>query len=172
MNTERHGDMIAVTKPLFKLGQCLATPAALRALEEVEEYPWQFLSRHVAGDWGIVDEEDKASNDQAVKDGSRILSAYLLNDGQTKIWVITEATDDQGNRAATTILLSIRLLARRTKEPRTANPQRNEPCRLRSSGSEQGTPTTTTPSMDSKRLPTTLPTWGQLVLSNGATSTA
>jgi hypothetical protein len=97
--------MIAVKTPLFKMGQCVATPAALRALEEAEQYPWQFLSRHVAGDWGIVDEEDKASNDQAVKDGSRILSAYLLNDGQTKIWVITEATNDQGNRAATTILL-------------------------------------------------------------------
>ncbi len=97
--------MIAVKQPLFKMGQCVATPGALAALEQTDEYPWQFLSRHVAGDWGIVDEEDKASNDQAVKDGSRILSAYLLNDGKTKIWVITEAEDDQGNRAATTILL-------------------------------------------------------------------
>lgn len=97
--------MIAVKTPLFRMGQCVATPAALRALEETEEYPWQFLSRHVAGDWGIVDEEDKASNDQAVKNGSRILSAYLLNDGQTTIWVLTEAEDDNGNRAATTILL-------------------------------------------------------------------
>ena len=97
--------MIAVKQPLFKMGQCVATPGALAALEQTEEYPWHFLSLHLAGNWGIVDEEDKALNDQAVKDGSRILSAYLLNDGQTKIWVLTEATDDQGNRAATTILL-------------------------------------------------------------------
>jgi hypothetical protein len=97
--------MIAVKQPLFKMGQCVATPAALLALEEVEQYPWQFLSRHVAGDWGVVGAEDAEANNQALKDGSRILSAYLLNDGQTKIWVITEATDDQGNRAATTILL-------------------------------------------------------------------
>src|SRR5262249_24581016 len=97
--------MIAVKQPLFNMGQCVATPAALLALEEAEQYPWQFLSRHVAGDGGLLDKEDKETTDQDVKGGSRILSAYLLNDGQTKIWVVTEATDDQGNRAATTILL-------------------------------------------------------------------
>ena len=98
--------MIAVKTPLFKLGQVLSTPGALRALEQTEEYPWQFLSRHAAGDWGIVDDEDKSLNDGAVKDGSRILSAYLLNDGETKLWIITEAEgDEHGNRAATTLLL-------------------------------------------------------------------
>jgi hypothetical protein len=97
--------MIAVKQPLFKMGQCVATPGALAALEQTEEYPWQFLSRHVAGDWGVVGTEDAEANNQALKDGSRILSAYLLNDGQTKIWVITEAEDDHGNRAATTLLL-------------------------------------------------------------------
>lgn len=35
---------------------------------------------------------------------SRLLSAYLLKDG-TKIWIITEAADDNGKREATTILL-------------------------------------------------------------------
>jgi hypothetical protein len=97
--------MIAVNTPLFKMGQCVATPAALRALEEAEQFPWQFLSRHVAGDWGVVGAEDAEANNQALKDGSRLLSAYLLNDGVTKIWIITEAADDNGNRAATTILL-------------------------------------------------------------------
>jgi hypothetical protein len=97
--------MIHVSKPLFKLGQVVATPGALEALEQAHQTPWEFVSLHVAGDFGIVDDEDKASNHQAVKDGSRILSAYLLNDGKTKIWVITEAEDDHGNRAATTLLL-------------------------------------------------------------------
>lgn len=97
--------MIAVKKPLFKLGQVVATPGALEALEQAGQSVWELLSRHVAGDWGVVDDEDKAANDQAVRDGSRILSAYLLKDGKTKVWVITEATDDQGNRAATTLLL-------------------------------------------------------------------
>ena len=97
--------MIPVKTPLFKLGQVVGTPAALEALDKTGQAPWEFLSRHVAGDWGILDDEDKTLNDQSVQDGSRILSAYLLKDGKTKIWIITEATGDNGNRAATTILL-------------------------------------------------------------------
>ncbi len=59
----------------------------------------------LAGDWVIVDAGDKAANEQALQDGSRLLSAYLLKDGQTKVWVITEAEGDDGKRAATTLLL-------------------------------------------------------------------
>ena len=43
-------------------------------------------------------------NDEALQDGSRILSAYITRAGE-KIWIITEATDDRGQRSATTILL-------------------------------------------------------------------
>ena len=96
--------MIAVKSPLFKLGVIVSTPGALRALQEADQSPWEFLSRHVAGDWGVVCDEDRQANDESVKDGSRILSAYLLKDG-TKIWIITEAEDDNGNRACSTILL-------------------------------------------------------------------
>ena len=93
-------------QPLFKLGQVCATPAALACLEQAHHGIWEFLSRHVAGDWGVVDDEDKAANRQSLEDGSRILSAYILNDAnKTKIWVITEAENDHGNRAATTLLL-------------------------------------------------------------------
>jgi hypothetical protein len=88
----------------FPLGQLAATPGALEALEESGQKPDFFLARHAAGDWGEVDQEDRTLNDQAVADGSRILSAYRTVKG-TKLWVITEATDDAGNRAATTILL-------------------------------------------------------------------
>ena len=55
--------------------------------------------RHMAGDWGDVDEEDKAANDQALTDGSRLLSAYRTAAAK-KLWIITEA-----DRSATTILL-------------------------------------------------------------------
>lgn len=96
--------MIQVSNPLFRLGQILATPGALEALQKAGQAPWEFLSRHVTGDWGTVNDEDKALNNASLEDGSRILSAYLLKDGR-KIWVITEAEDDQGQRAATTILL-------------------------------------------------------------------
>ncbi len=43
-------------------------------------------------------------NDLALVDGSRIMSAYKTLLGE-KIWIITEATGDDGHRAATTILL-------------------------------------------------------------------
>lgn len=91
-------------KPKFNTGQVLATPGALEALEDSGQNPGDFLSRHVKGDWGEVCAEDKGSNDQSLIDGSRLLSAYRTLNG-TKLWIITEATDDRGHRAATTILL-------------------------------------------------------------------
>jgi hypothetical protein len=88
------------TTPRFPLGQrIVATPGALEALEDAQQAPFEFLRRHVAGDWGDVDAEDKALNDQALLDGTRLLSSYRTSKGQT-IWVITEA-----DRSVTTILL-------------------------------------------------------------------
>jgi hypothetical protein len=88
----------------FCLEQLVATPAAIEAMATSGQTPDFFLDQHVAGEWGIVDEEDWQLNDQALKDGSRILSAYRTLKG-TKIWIITEAQDDAGKRAATTLLL-------------------------------------------------------------------
>lgn len=48
-------------------------------------------------DWGDTCEEDVRSNNEAVKNGERILAAYMY--GDTKIWIITE-----WDRSATTIL--------------------------------------------------------------------
>jgi len=91
--------MIAQTKPRFPLGQAVATPGALEALCQAGQSPTEFLGRHVIGDWGDVCDEDKQSNEDALLDGSRLLSAYCTVSG-VKIWVITEA-----DRSATTILL-------------------------------------------------------------------
>lgn len=88
----------------FSLGQLLATPGALAALQRTQQTPAEFLVRHARGDWGDVCDEDKRLNDQSLEDGSRLLSAYLTSDGE-KLWVITEAADDAGHRLATTILL-------------------------------------------------------------------
>ena len=90
---------------LFPLGQIVATPGALAALskhmqDSFEAYCHQFLERHASGDWGeALGDEDKAANDRAVQEGTRILSAYLLPDG-VKLWLITE-----WDRSVTTILL-------------------------------------------------------------------
>ena len=46
----------------------------------------------------------KPPTTEGLKDGSRLLSAYALSTGKT-IWIITEAQDDNGNRAATMVLL-------------------------------------------------------------------
>lgn len=62
------------------------------------------LGRHARHDWGEMDAEDKARNDAALVDGSRLFSAYIKPD-LPKIWIITEARDDQGKRLATTVLL-------------------------------------------------------------------
>ena len=64
--------------------------------------PQEFLSSP-RRDWGDLDAEDKSLNDLALKDGSRLL-AYHTTLG-TKLYVITEAEDDDGQRAATTMLL-------------------------------------------------------------------
>jgi hypothetical protein len=86
--------------PKFPLGRLVATPGALKALEQSGQSPSDFLSRHVRGNWGELCDEDKLLNDQAVIDGSRILSSYTTLKGSTKVWVITEA-----DRSSTCVLL-------------------------------------------------------------------
>ena len=88
----------------FDLGRLVATPGALAALEASGQAPGDFLDRHARRDWGNVCAEDWAANDAAVQDGGRILSAYKTLKG-LKIWIITEAAADDGQRAATTLLL-------------------------------------------------------------------
>ena len=87
------------SKPLFALGQVVATPGALDALQTTKVDARQLLKRHVTGDWGEMSDEDKAENEFSVDKELRIFSAYTLPD-QTKLWVITEA-----DRSATTLLL-------------------------------------------------------------------
>jgi len=84
---------------LFRLGQIVATPSALQALERAGEAPQKFLERHVCGDWGDLDEEDRQENALSLEHSFRLLSAYQTTAGE-KLWVITEA-----NRTLTTILL-------------------------------------------------------------------
>lgn len=83
----------------FPLGQTVATPGALDALTQAGQSPVFFLDRHVQGDWGEVDAEDKRANDLALVQGERLLSAYRTLKGD-RLWVITEA-----DRSSTCILL-------------------------------------------------------------------
>jgi hypothetical protein len=82
----------------LKLGQVLATPGALDALEAARVDWLTLLRRHAHGDWGDLCDEDKRRNEEAVKSGDRILSAYPV--GSARVWIITER-----GRTATTLLL-------------------------------------------------------------------
>lgn len=86
-------------KILFPLGQVVATPGALEAMRAASDEPTLYLLRHQTGDWGNLEEEDKAENEFSLTRDLRLFSAYYLKDG-TKIWIITEA-----DRSATTVLL-------------------------------------------------------------------
>jgi len=81
----------------FPLGRVVSTPGALELLPQGKALA--FLSRHVCGDWGDLCKEDQTANEVALRDGSRILSAYH-DENRTKFWIITEA-----DRSVTTFLL-------------------------------------------------------------------
>jgi hypothetical protein len=94
-------------KPLFRLGQILATPGALATLDRLGVHPLSLvLGRHVMGDWGDLCDEDRELNNHSLANGMRIFSSYKLTsatgDSTTTetVWVITEA-----DRASTTTLL-------------------------------------------------------------------
>ena len=89
----------------FALGQIVSTPGALAACTPA--YLAECLDRHAHGDWGCVSKDDAASNDEAITEGFRILSAYPIDPGQPSkgfgentLWIITEA-----DRSTTTFLL-------------------------------------------------------------------
>jgi hypothetical protein len=95
---------------LFAFGPLVATPGALRALVREGADPARLLTRHGAGDWGVLCAEDHYANDAAVRSGERILSAYDV--GSTRLWIITDAETDGARtpagvrpRYATTFLL-------------------------------------------------------------------
>ena len=85
---------------LFSLGNAVyTTVGAYQALQESNQKVEDLINMHQQGNWGIVSEDDWMENDFSIKNGFRILSAYLTLRG-VKIWIITEA-----DRSSTTILL-------------------------------------------------------------------
>lgn len=87
----------------FDLGRTVMTCGIEPLVTAGQLNPAYILARHQRGDWGDLSDGDKAANDRAVRDGGRILSAYVLPCG--KVYVITDAEDDDGVRQVTTILL-------------------------------------------------------------------
>jgi len=81
----------------FSLGRLVATSNAVTHITPTDVAA--ALRRHLLGDWGDLDDEDRASNETALIEGTRLFSAYHAANG-TKFWIITE-----WDRSLTTILL-------------------------------------------------------------------
>ena len=93
--------------PAFELGELVGTPAALELLNRSDTSPLDIIQRHAALDAGDLSACDVRANDDALKSGARIMSAFSVTvDGQAyKVWAITDAIGDDGRRASTCILL-------------------------------------------------------------------
>lgn len=76
-------------KPLFHPGRLLVTSSTLSALRANGIPVISVVLRHIAGDWGIVSDDDRQQNDLSIGAGLRLISLYRLPD-QTRILVITE----------------------------------------------------------------------------------
>ena len=81
----------------FSLGRLVATANAAAHIPQKEML--LALGRHIRGDWGELDEEDRQANETALQQGTRLFSSYRSLAG-TKFWIITEH-----DRSATTCLL-------------------------------------------------------------------
>lgn len=80
----------------FPLGRLVQTPGVLASVDVADVM--RCMGRHVAGDWGELSESDKAENENALRTGDRLVSAYTSNG--VRFWIITE-----WNRQLTTALL-------------------------------------------------------------------
>ena len=88
-----------MTEPLFDLGRVVITPSCLAALTEAFGNEWQaqaavapLLAMHQGGQFGDLSPADHRVNAAAVKNGSRILSAYAPEG--VKLWIITDGETD------------------------------------------------------------------------------
>ena len=81
----------------FAPGKIVFTPGVIADVPEAEAL--KGLLRHLAGDWGELDEHDRLENEFSLIEGFRLLSRYVTPTG-TVFLIITEH-----NRSVTTILL-------------------------------------------------------------------
>jgi hypothetical protein len=96
----------------FETGSLLATAGVSNAIHSGTDEGIMFrhfvadsFGKHIACNWGDLDAEDIEVNNDALKHGGRLFSAYIpkqypqLDNEEYKIWIITESS-----RTSTTIL--------------------------------------------------------------------
>lgn len=88
-----------------KLGRIVATPGVLESVELVRIT--ECLLAHARGEWGCVCEQDQRTNEEALKRGFRVHSAWPIDPAQPSeghgantLWIITD-----WDRSITTVLL-------------------------------------------------------------------
>jgi hypothetical protein len=59
----------------------VATPGALAALAKAGQTPLDFPWKHVRGDWGELDKEDRKEDELSLKRGFCLLGRYRTNGG-------------------------------------------------------------------------------------------
>lgn len=92
-------DLPGASRHLFELGKLIATSGALIAIDLAKASVLGLVVRHVTGDWGDLDEHDRAENRRALDVGARVVSVYQLAP-RVRVYVITEH-----DRSRTTLLL-------------------------------------------------------------------
>lgn len=91
--------LAVLSQPRFRAGKLLMTAGVNDLVQQGELNPVPYLRRHLDGDWGDLCDEDRRSNDAALKNGDRLVSSYRVSD-DLKLWIITE-----WDRSVTTLLL-------------------------------------------------------------------
>jgi hypothetical protein len=84
------------------LGRVVATAAVAASVPHHQITA--LLDRHAAGDWGDIDADDKAANDNAARSGNgRLFSSYATSEHST-IWIITDDIRGEGEGPIITVM--------------------------------------------------------------------
>lgn len=88
----------------FDLGHVYLTPGIVEKCGDEQDVIHGLLKRHAMGDWGELDDHDVGVNEQALREGGRLMSSYhaALNGRVDEVWVITEGAPSE---VVTTVLL-------------------------------------------------------------------
>lgn len=75
-------------KPVLNPGQIVLTTGAAKFIKDNMINIQTYITRHINGDWGNLEEEDKAVNRQSLENKGMVMSFYTFDKG--KLWIITD----------------------------------------------------------------------------------
>ena len=74
----------------LELGKLVVTPSAAKVLEQSGTSAEELLSRHAAGDWGEVSQQEREINERGLRESFNLVSNYRMSDDQC-VTVFTKA---------------------------------------------------------------------------------